>query len=1174
VNADGTATITVRVQDNGGTANGGVDTSGTQTFTITVTGVNDAPSFTSGGNQTAAEDAGPQTVNPWATAVSAGPADEAGQTRTFAVTGNTNPTLFSAAPAVSSAGVLTYTSAPDAFGSATITLVLQDNGGTANGGVDTSAPQSFTVTITPVNDAPVLTAATIAYSTAGNTQLHVAGATLAGVASVADATGVLGKAIPTDIDGPVAPAAVPFSGATPNGSVTISADGSFTYVPNAGFVGIDSFSFQVTDSVTPTTGTINVTVSNRVWYVRDLVDGNNPAGGDGRSTDAFETLAAAATASQANDTIFVFTGNTATTPLTGGIALKSGVKLHGEGVGLTVGSFGTIVPVGTQPRVTAAANTVTVLANTANGDRTGVEIRGLDLTSTSGNAIDVTSANTQALGVTISENTFSGSTAEAIDITHGSSGAATLSVHDNTVNASAGTAIDIARTGSGTMTITAFDDNVVAGAVVGSGIVVTGPVVFDVTPGGALNPVSGGVTTIGSTGNGVGGAGLVVTQMTGSLQFGDLDVVADAGAALSVTGTGTFTGATGTEITVTPSAPILTATGGAAILLDALTANVQATQITSTNSTASGVFLQNVVGTVTAGSTSAISNAANTDVLIAGGNATVTYAGTITDDVGQLVNIASTTGGTKTFSGAITDGNDGDGTGISIASNAGATITFSGGLVLSTGAAPALNVINGGTINVCDDNPCAAGAGSIVNTITTTTGVGLTVTNATIGASGLTFRSISTNGAANGIVLDTTGVLGGLTVTGDGTTSNNGSGGTIQNTTGAGITLNGTRNASFDQINVTNPGTDGIRITDIDGFTLTRSTISDSAGTAPADKGIDVGDFSSGTPVDGTITIADSIIGPAAGNAPHDSLAVGISSGTSTWSVTNTNFRNTGNSGIDLELHGTAVVSDFTVSGSTFAGAGSATSARGIFANTLDDSVLTMLTIQNNVFTNNNIHIDLNQQNDTDPVGSHEFQILNNTTMTGANSHAINIFAAAGAFGGTFNGTISGNVIGNSGVAGSGSAIGNGIRVNVNGGSDATMLLNGNTIRQTPNGRGIEIIGRNGTGGLDVTVTNNDVNPQASANPLAAILVQSNCLTTCNTVRTDVRGNVVPAASDVTDLVITYIGLVRSGASTLNLVDTTAPISGTCDSELAATNTGSTSTLGTCTLIAGPISTP
>ena len=51
-NANGTATVTVRLQDNGGTANGGQDTSAAQTFTITVTAVNDVPSFTKGPDQT------------------------------------------------------------------------------------------------------------------------------------------------------------------------------------------------------------------------------------------------------------------------------------------------------------------------------------------------------------------------------------------------------------------------------------------------------------------------------------------------------------------------------------------------------------------------------------------------------------------------------------------------------------------------------------------------------------------------------------------------------------------------------------------------------------------------------------------------------------------------------------------------------------------------------------------------------------------------------------------------------------------------------------------------------------------------------------------------------------------------------------------------------------------
>ena len=72
-NANGIATISVRVTDNGGTANGGDDASGAQTFTITVTAVNDAPTFTKGGDQSVLEDAAPQTVAGWATGISPGP---------------------------------------------------------------------------------------------------------------------------------------------------------------------------------------------------------------------------------------------------------------------------------------------------------------------------------------------------------------------------------------------------------------------------------------------------------------------------------------------------------------------------------------------------------------------------------------------------------------------------------------------------------------------------------------------------------------------------------------------------------------------------------------------------------------------------------------------------------------------------------------------------------------------------------------------------------------------------------------------------------------------------------------------------------------------------------------------------------------------------------------------
>ena len=126
-------------------ANDGSADSNVATVTITVRAVNDAPFFSPGPDVTAQVDSGSYSAA-WATAISAG-AGEISQTVTFQVTGNTNPGLFSAEPAIAANGTLTFTPAPGATGSATVTVVLRDDGGTANGGVDMSAPQSFTITV-------------------------------------------------------------------------------------------------------------------------------------------------------------------------------------------------------------------------------------------------------------------------------------------------------------------------------------------------------------------------------------------------------------------------------------------------------------------------------------------------------------------------------------------------------------------------------------------------------------------------------------------------------------------------------------------------------------------------------------------------------------------------------------------------------------------------------------------------------------------------------------------------------------------------------------------------------------------------------------------------------------------------------------------------------------------
>src|SRR5258705_11340757 len=70
------------------------------------------------------------------------------------IVSNDNNALFSVQPSVAANGTLTYTPAANANGSATVTVQIHDNGGVANSGVDTSASQTFTITVTAVNDAP------------------------------------------------------------------------------------------------------------------------------------------------------------------------------------------------------------------------------------------------------------------------------------------------------------------------------------------------------------------------------------------------------------------------------------------------------------------------------------------------------------------------------------------------------------------------------------------------------------------------------------------------------------------------------------------------------------------------------------------------------------------------------------------------------------------------------------------------------------------------------------------------------------------------------------------------------------------------------------------------------------------------------------------------------------
>jgi predicted extracellular nuclease len=137
-------------------------------FTLNVTPVNDAPSFTRGADVVVGEDAGAQTLANWATAISAGAANEAGQTLGFEIVSNSNTPLFSddGPVTVAADGTLSFTPEAETSGVATIEVRLGDDGGTADGGIDTSAIQTFTITVESANDAPVFDPASYGFTVA------------------------------------------------------------------------------------------------------------------------------------------------------------------------------------------------------------------------------------------------------------------------------------------------------------------------------------------------------------------------------------------------------------------------------------------------------------------------------------------------------------------------------------------------------------------------------------------------------------------------------------------------------------------------------------------------------------------------------------------------------------------------------------------------------------------------------------------------------------------------------------------------------------------------------------------------------------------------------------------------------------------------------------------------
>jgi len=146
-NFNGTDSFTYTVTDeHGGNAAG--------TVNVTVSPVNDTPSFVKGGDRSHAPGTtAPQSLSAWATAIDDGDAN-VNQALTFNVGVLSGAGLFTTPPAISPTGTLTYTLTGDT-GTATVTVTLTDDA-TAGGAALTSAAQTFTITTT-VAPTPIAT---------------------------------------------------------------------------------------------------------------------------------------------------------------------------------------------------------------------------------------------------------------------------------------------------------------------------------------------------------------------------------------------------------------------------------------------------------------------------------------------------------------------------------------------------------------------------------------------------------------------------------------------------------------------------------------------------------------------------------------------------------------------------------------------------------------------------------------------------------------------------------------------------------------------------------------------------------------------------------------------------------------------------------------------------------
>lgn len=167
----------------------GVETAEANT-TITITPVNDPPGFVVGPNLVELDTAGTVTIPAWATGISPGPTNEAGQSLTFDILNVTNPTLFAQLPQINPQGDLTFVPAFNQSGLSTVVLQLVDDGPGTPPDDNTGDIESFAIEVLlePTADLAITKVNNVNFVTGNDPVTYVIAVTNIGTGSASNAT--------------------------------------------------------------------------------------------------------------------------------------------------------------------------------------------------------------------------------------------------------------------------------------------------------------------------------------------------------------------------------------------------------------------------------------------------------------------------------------------------------------------------------------------------------------------------------------------------------------------------------------------------------------------------------------------------------------------------------------------------------------------------------------------------------------------------------------------------------------------------------------------------------------------------------------------------------------------------------------------------------------------------